>query len=242
MNHPVARQNGLSPEHVAALRIYTSHLFKYLNGPLRKTSVYGPGQKMHPLPLTMTSLDEAIKRLRAEYVATEKRKRAQEGAERASGSTRIRLYRGMKMLDVGDDFMNDRKGGTEIAPMSTTTDLSVAVHYGLGPSSLLFVLSIDNFMQMGANVQWISAFPAEAEVQRVPTWPIAVPLSPQPLPPPTCPPTLSATQLIPPMHTLHNSPHRCCVWCDRWSSHRSPTCSQQAVCRAFGSDQTASRW
>ena len=171
VNHPVARQNRLSAEHVAALRIYTSHLFKYLNGPLRKTSIYGPGRKAHPLPLTMIALDEAIKRLRAEYVVTEKQRRAEGVAEIAG--TRIRLYRGMKMLDVDDAFMAQRKGGTEIAPMSTTTDLSVAVHYGLGPSSLLFVLNVDNSMQMGADVQWISVFPAEAEV-----------LSPLPSPPP----------------------------------------------------------
>jgi len=43
-------------------------------------------------------------------------------------------------------------------------DLEWAVHYGLGPSSLLFALNVDNSMQMGADVQWISVFPAEAEV------------------------------------------------------------------------------
>ena len=47
--------------------------------------------------------------------------------------------------------------------MSTTTDLQVAVRYGLGPRSLLFVLTCENFMQYGAELQWLSAFPAEAE-------------------------------------------------------------------------------
>ena len=48
--------------------------------------------------------------------------------------------------------------------MSTTTDLRVAVHYGLGPRSLLFVLTCENFMQYGADLQWLSAFPGESEV------------------------------------------------------------------------------
>ena len=83
--------------------------------------------------------------------------------------------------------------------MSTTTDMSVAVHYGMSQGSLLFLLKVDNFMQApfsvegseishaaghcphdlqphhaasfpplvlqyGADLQWISAFPGEAEV------------------------------------------------------------------------------
>ena len=108
----------------------------------------------------MSDLAEGIKRLRAAYVAFEKGS-ATVGAERRQ----MRLYRGMKMLDVGDTFMHERQGGTEIAPMSTTTELEVAVHYGLSPESLLFVLAIDNAVQMGADVQWLGAFPAEAEVR-----------------------------------------------------------------------------
>ena len=31
--------------------------------------------------------------------------------------------------------------------MSTTTDISVAVHYGLSKGSLLFMIKVENFMQ-----------------------------------------------------------------------------------------------
>jgi hypothetical protein len=48
--------------------------------------------------------------------------------------------------------------------MSTTTDIRVAAQYGMSGSSLLFKLKVDNFMQYGADLQWLSAFPAEAEV------------------------------------------------------------------------------
>ena len=80
--------------------------------------------------------------------------------------------------------------------MSTTSDMRVAVNYGLSEGSLLFLLKVrysrdtaemppryrtlrrcrcgdgtgsnatqvDNFMQYGADLQWLSAFPVEAEV------------------------------------------------------------------------------
>jgi len=153
IKHANAIEAGLSPAHVVALRIYTTHLFKYLNGPLRDDS-YGHEKKPHPLPITMSYLTEGIKKLRAVYVTQAK--------EEATST--VRLWRGMRNLDVGDKFLADRRGGTEVAPMSTTTDMSVAVHYGLSEGSLLFLLKVDNFMQYGADLQWLSAFPAEAEV------------------------------------------------------------------------------
>ena len=56
------------------------------------------------------------------------------------------------------------KGGTELAFMSTTLDLDVAVRYCLSPKSLLFKLVSPGFMTTGADVRWISAFPGEAEI------------------------------------------------------------------------------
>ena len=53
---------------------------------------------------------------------------------------------------------------TELAPMSTTSDVTVAAHYGTGSQSLLFKVTAKSFMAHGANLQWLSAFPAEAEV------------------------------------------------------------------------------
>ena len=57
-----------------------------------------------------------------------------------------------------------RQGGTELAFMSTTTDLRVAVRYALSRHSLLFKIVAPNFMALGAELQWLSAFPGEAEV------------------------------------------------------------------------------
>ena len=43
--------------------------------------------------------------------------------------------------------------------MSTTTDLSVAVRYGMSQGSMLFLVKVDNFLQYGAELTWLSAFP-----------------------------------------------------------------------------------
>ena len=48
--------------------------------------------------------------------------------------------------------------------MSTTTKLEVAVQYSTAQTSLLFKLHTDSFMQRGASIQFLSAFPAEEEV------------------------------------------------------------------------------
>ena len=47
--------------------------------------------------------------------------------------------------------------------MSTTTDLNVAVRYALSRHSLLFCVKAPSFMQAGADLSFVSAFPAEAE-------------------------------------------------------------------------------
>lgn len=74
------------------------------------------------------------------------------------------LWRGMKNIRMAEEFMADLRGGTEVAPMSTTSDLRVAAQYGVSDNSLLFKIKVSNFLQYGANLQWLSAFPDEAEV------------------------------------------------------------------------------
>lgn len=76
----------------------------------------------------------------------------------------VYLWRGMKNRKLAEEFMADLRGGTEIAPMSTTTDFRVAVKYGISDNSLLFKIKVSNFLQYGANLQWVSAFPGENEV------------------------------------------------------------------------------
>ena len=54
--------------------------------------------------------------------------------------------------------------GSQIAPMSTTTSLAIAAQYSRSANSLLFKIKVTNALQYGADLQWLSAFPAEGEV------------------------------------------------------------------------------
>ena len=148
--HPNARTARLEPAHIASLRIYTTAAFKVMNDPLRDLE----STEAHPFPVTIAFLREAVGKLRAVG--------AQEDAAEGSSETRLDLWRGMRDTDVTDSFM--QHGGTELAPMSTTTKLDVAVQYSSASSSLLFKLRTDSFMQRGASVEWLSCFPAEEEI------------------------------------------------------------------------------
>jgi len=146
-----AVQAQLEPAHVVALRFYTTHAFKYMNGPLRSQE-FGQGKRPHPLPITMAFLSEAIKKLRAVH------------ASRPEATTEMCLWRGMRNLGLAGEFMDELRGGTEVSPMSTTSDIRVAARYGISDCSLLFKIKVNNFVQYGAELGWVSAFPAEAEV------------------------------------------------------------------------------
>jgi hypothetical protein len=74
------------------------------------------------------------------------------------------LWRGMGAMKFSDEFSNE--GGTELAPMSTTTDVSVAIRYAFKKaprSALLFRFVTRNNLERGADVQWLSMFPGESE-------------------------------------------------------------------------------
>jgi hypothetical protein len=90
------------------------------------------------MPLTIAYISEGIKKLRAVHAA-----------QSHSGTTA--LWRGMKNLRVSEEFMSMRRGGTELAPMSTTSNLAVAAHYGVSGGSLVLKLNVDNFMQFGVS-------------------------------------------------------------------------------------------
>jgi hypothetical protein len=68
----------------------------------------------------------------------------------------------MRDVKASDRFIQE--GGTELAPMSTTTDIYTAVSYSMSSNSLIFRIVTKNSLQRGADLQWLSAFPAEAEV------------------------------------------------------------------------------
>ena len=72
------------------------------------------------------------------------------------------LWRGMKDMQFDENFF--RNGGADMAFVSTTRDLSIAVQYASGGTSCLILkLSAPNFMDRGADLTFLSAFPEEVE-------------------------------------------------------------------------------
>ena len=146
LNNPKVQTAKLDVAEVVAMRLYTTAAYKHMNQPLRDVERYNTG-KPCPLPVTTYFAVAGIRKLRALDVSS-------------VGPTI--LWRGMRNIEVAENFMLE--GGTELAFMSTTTDLSVAVHYSLSEHSLLFKLVSPNFMTIGADLHWLSAFPGEREV------------------------------------------------------------------------------
>ncbi|EOD40299.1 hypothetical protein EMIHUDRAFT_460356 [Emiliania huxleyi CCMP1516] len=132
--------------HVVALRLYTTAAYRHINGPLRKPE--GP----HPLARTTWFISEAVRKLRAVH------------ADSTTATETEDLWRGMRNMQLSSDFIDNRTGGTELAPMSATTDMTVAARYGASSGTLLFKIRVDNSLVRGASLQWVSAFPREAEV------------------------------------------------------------------------------
>ena len=145
LSHPKAKQAALDEAEVVALRLYTTQAYKFMNNPLRDDVRHAQGEQC-PLAVTTHFAASGIKKLRALNVNTGP----------------VTLWRGMRNIEAANDFTQE--GGTELAFMSTTKDLEVAVRYSLSQQSLLFKIVSPGFMTTGADVQWLSAFPAEAEV------------------------------------------------------------------------------
>ena len=150
---PNSREAELEEAHVLALRLYTTRAFLLINIPLRDLGRHERGEA-HPLPVTVAFLAEAIRRLRAV------------GAKLANARSPVVLYRGLANRTVPPAFF--KEGGTEYAPMSTTNDLSVAVEYSASRmtsrSSVLLRMVTKSFIERGADISYLSAFPGEAEV------------------------------------------------------------------------------
>ena len=143
----------LTIEHVLALRLYTCTPVSFaLNAPLRAFARDADGQLVRPIamsdpypfPVTISLIHEAIKKLRD-----------------AEGDQVVTLWRGAKNMRMAQDFL--RGGGVEMAPMSTSYSLATALFYSHSPNSILFKLVTKSFMERGADVAWLSAFPGERE-------------------------------------------------------------------------------
>lgn len=146
-NHPHARTAKLTQAHVLALRLYSTAAFKSINGPLRDHHRTGA----HPLAVTVHHLNEAVKQLRTV------------SADRPDAHAALDLWRGLSNVRVSDEFAV--QGGAERAPMSTSPDPGVAVEYSAGaPSSLLLKIATSSFIDRGADLTFVSAFPREREV------------------------------------------------------------------------------
>lgn len=153
MKLPQAQETGLTRAQCAALRLYTSHMFPAINNCLRLQNEDGSQKYPHPLPATVLLCNEGLKALRAW------------DAESDIATSEIILYRGFTDIRVSDEFQ--RKGGTEMAPMSTTTDIRIAAGYavrkGQTDGALLLKIVTTNNLHRGADLAWLSMFPGEAE-------------------------------------------------------------------------------
>ena len=180
LNHHFAQKVGLKMPHVVALRLYTTAAFQSMNAPLRS-------ETRHPFPATIKYLAEGIGKLRAAGNDDGNVQRSQKKAPAGKGSpvsllpsktgrgsptpplvrsksnydAVLEMWRGMANLSSTAEF--ESQGGSEAAPMSTTTDPIVAVSYGQSTRSLLLKIVADNFVHRGADVSWLSAFPGEQE-------------------------------------------------------------------------------
>jgi len=140
---PTAVAAKLKTAEVAALRMYTTPVFKAINDPLRDTK----SGKPHPLPVTVMLIAIGIRKLRrVDYSAVEAKV----------------LFVGMKNVKASDAFVE--LGGTELAPMSTTTEIKTATKYSISDNSLIFCIKTSRYknLQRGSDLQFLSAFPAEA--------------------------------------------------------------------------------
>jgi hypothetical protein len=109
-------------------------------------------KKRHKLAVLVFVLPGAIKKLRAH------------AANNDSGKEPLELFRGMSNKELFDTFMVE--GGSELAPMSSTAELWVALKYSQGPArsiSTLLWIRTENVMDRGVDLEWLSAFPHEKE-------------------------------------------------------------------------------
>jgi hypothetical protein len=149
VDHPSSKLAALRREQVLALRLYTTIAFKSINTPLRDLSREAEG-RAHPLPVTVTQIVKAVLQLRKIE------------ASEATAHDSVDLYRGLAERSILPEFF--AKGGTELAPMSTTRNLKVALQYASSEHAVILRLKTKGFMGRGVDISFLSCFPAESEV------------------------------------------------------------------------------
>ena len=148
--HPHSREAALHEPHVLALRLYTTAAYQSINSPLRDLERFERHEE-HKLPVTVSFIADGVKKLRAIGALHEE-----------DANATLALYRGMKDAQVPDRFLE--QGGTELAPMSTTSDLAVAVRFSASTNCVLLRIHTASFMERGADLSYLSVFPEESEV------------------------------------------------------------------------------
>ena len=138
--------SNLNEAHVVALRLYSTAAFKSLNTPLRRL---GEDAEPHKMPVTVALIDDAVKKLRS--------------VDASQGLGKMDLFRGMSNVKVSKELYE--KGGAELAPMSTTPNLGVAIEYASGGEhAVIMRLRTTSHMNRGADISFLSAFPSEEEI------------------------------------------------------------------------------
>jgi hypothetical protein len=146
VNHDISRRANLRTFHVAALRMYTSCSFRKFNLYLRQ------GQKPHPFKMSVLILDEAIRKLRKVEAMTDP----------AGYASRKYLYRGMSDMRMDLEHFK-RLGGNELALMSTSADMHVAMSYASqGQVGLVFRYNTIG-QTRGVSISYLSLYPKEVE-------------------------------------------------------------------------------
>ena len=148
VNEAHNRGFNLSPAMVMALRLYSTKAYKSINDAFRDRERRGERRK-YPFSVTMYFIDKALDELK--------------GEDHSDG--RMDLWRGYHDVStIPEDFL--KSGGTELAPMSTTSDLDVALKYafrGEFKNLTIFRIRTTNSLERGADISWLSCFPAENE-------------------------------------------------------------------------------
>merc|ERR1712019_304157 len=76
-------------------------------------------------------------------------------------NNKVLLWRGMRGVEL--DMAQFKKfGGTELAPMSTTKDRTVAEKYSAGKDSIIFNYDTSG-LTTGVSLQFLSVYPKESE-------------------------------------------------------------------------------
>jgi len=152
VKHPSALSAKLTRAEVLALRLYTTSMYRSINKPLRDGCSEG---RPHPFPALVANLSAGLSSLRGNGTT---------GGDMCTPRGGRVLWRGVRDFDLSDEFKE--RGGTELAPMSTSMSQSVAAEYATRNNarySLLLRLNASSFMDSGCDISFLSAFPEEQE-------------------------------------------------------------------------------